>query len=291
MASLNHHTPVVTTPSPPLWLGLVVGNTRLHWLACRGNTALAQWHTRHLASGDRDRLLSSGFAPTQWLPLLEGPEPPPPSPLGHPPLYGLSVVPTQADLWQGYPGWRLLTLGDIPLGQTYPSLGCDRALNLWAAGEGYGWPLVVIDGGTALTLTAGVAGNLLGGVILPGVRLWVQALGQGTAQLPQGLALDGLPQTLAQRWPRDTPGAIASGLAHGLRATLQDYLQAWQATYPQGQVVVTGGDGPLLCGLLGAVAHGAGQPLRIPGLALPVHLCPTLPWDGLRALVGSGLCQ
>ena len=75
---------------------------------------------------------------------------------------------------------EFIGLEDIPLEGLYPSLGVDRALALWGAGATWGFPCLVIDGGTALTLTGGNGdGFLVGGAILPGLRLQLQSLGRG----------------------------------------------------------------------------------------------------------------
>lgn len=66
-----------------------------------------------------------------------------------------------------------------------------------------GWPVLVVDCGSALTFTAADArGTLAGGAILPGVRLQLAVLGTRTAQLPSDIVLpDELPprQGLAAR--------------------------------------------------------------------------------------------
>lgn len=58
-----------------------------------------------------------------------------------------------------------------------------------------GWPVLVVDCGSALTFTAADAGGkLAGGAILPGVRLQLAVLGTRTAQLPSDVVLpDELP--------------------------------------------------------------------------------------------------
>jgi len=104
--------------------------------------------------------------------------------------------PQQTELWLAPVGsaplppaspWvHRLELSQVPLRDPYPGLGLDRALALWAAGIHYGWPCLVIDAGTALTLTgADSEGSLVGGAILPGLGLQAQALADHTALLPK----------------------------------------------------------------------------------------------------------
>ncbi len=113
-----------------------------------------------------------------------------------------------------------------------------------------GWPVLVIDGGTALTLTAGSQASLWGGAILPGLRLQTNALTQGTAALAEAVEITQaeLWETVAlpQRWATNTVGAIASGLTYGILSTLTDYLNDWWQQFPTGNVIFTGGDGSVL---------------------------------------------
>ena len=65
-------------------------------------------------------------------------------------------------------------------------LGSDLVVGAVAALAEYNAPMVVIDFGTATTLTV-INGkkDLLGGMILPGVRLSLKSLSSGTSQLPE----------------------------------------------------------------------------------------------------------
>lgn len=65
-------------------------------------------------------------------------------------------------------------------------LGSDLVVGAVAALAEYSAPMVVIDFGTATTLTV-INSNkdLLGGMILPGVRLSLKSLSSGTSQLPE----------------------------------------------------------------------------------------------------------
>jgi len=110
-----------------------------------------------------------------------------------------SVVPRLTPTYQGmaqkYFGVEALIVSHklkLPITIAYddPSeVGADRLVNGIAAWEAYGrargMPLVVVDFGTATTFTAITrAGEFLGGNIIPGVRLSLEALVERTAKLP-----------------------------------------------------------------------------------------------------------
>ena len=96
---------------------------------------------------------------------------------------------------------------------------------------------------SALTIT-GIDDHrrLIGGAILPGLRLQLCSLASGTAALP---AIE-LPQQLPPRWSNHTSGAISSGILHTVSAGIRDFIRDWQHLYPDSQIVFTGGDGELL---------------------------------------------
>jgi type III pantothenate kinase len=120
-----------------------------------------------------------------------------------PELWVASVVPAQTQLWLQYPNSNLVRLADVPLQNLYPTFGLDRAIALCGAGMTYGWPTLVLDGGTALTLTgADAEATFIGGAILPGLGLQLRSLHEGTAGLP----LTELPAQLPEQWAKDTTG-------------------------------------------------------------------------------------
>lgn len=188
-----------------------------------------------------------------------------------------SVVPAQTAYFQIYPLVRLITLEQIPLSATYPSLGVDRAVALWGAGECYGWPVLVIDAGTALTFTSADQNRcLIGGAILPGLRLQGQSLEEYTAELPQ---VD-FPAQLPCRWARNTSAAIHSGIVYTLLAGIREFIQSWRQRFPQSPVVITGGDCERLCDYLQASEAGAQE---VPSVIVD----PQLIFKGMASLRGS----
>ncbi|OKH19936.1 pantothenate kinase [[Limnothrix rosea] IAM M-220] len=199
---------------------LMIGNSRYHWATIINGKIKQVWHCDH----------------NEPLPKLENA------------LVFASVVPSQSDrLKQSFPNAHEITLADIPLKNLYSTLGIDRALAMYGAGEAYGYPCLVIDGGTALTFS-GVDGDrrFVGGAILPGLKLQFQMLSQGTAALPK---ID-LPEQLPTRWAQDTQGAIASGILHTVTAGLKSFIDDWLIKYPASSIVITGGNGKFLLHLI-----------------------------------------
>ena len=150
-----------------------------------------------------------------------------------------SVVPHIITSWHRLPQTQIVTTSDVPLQGLYMSMGVDRALAAFGAGETYGYPVLVIDAGTALTLT-GINANkiLVGGAIVAGLRSQFSSLHQNTSALPD----IPIPETLPSRWANDTTGAMQSGVAQILLVGLQAYIDDWRSQFPNSQVILTGGD-------------------------------------------------
>jgi type III pantothenate kinase len=231
------------------WLALIIGNSRLHWALFEGEALRYSWHTPHLNLAQAARLPPAELLAAAWQDCV--PQPVAARPAAGLPLWAASVVPAQLLPWRDYPALQVLEAAQIPLGNQYPGLGIDRALALVGAGCRYGWPVLVVDSGTALTLTAGANQRFWGGAILPGTALQLRALAQGTAALPTiELPVQGLPP----RWADSTAGAIASGILYPQLAGLADYLTDWRRQFDDAPVVFTGGDGQRL---LAALAQAA----------------------------------
>ncbi|MEM7795249.1 MAG: pantothenate kinase [Cyanobacteria bacterium P01_C01_bin.118] len=216
------------------WLALVIGNTRWHW-AWFDNQALKHvWHTAHISpqtpSDVNIRSLFDEQAPPQLLTVsLEALE-----------IWTVSVVPTQTRHLE------LLTqvrwINHFPLNGVYPTMGLDRMASLWGAGYTYGWPVLVIDAGTAITLTAGESETFLGGAILLGLQSHFTALNQYTASLPSV----NFPPDLPSLWAHDTVNAIQSGVLNTLLAGVHHFIQSCLKQYPTTTILFTGGDGHYL---------------------------------------------
>jgi type III pantothenate kinase len=260
-----------------VWLALVVGNSRFHWGLFEANRLVQRWDTPHGSASQLRQLQEQGFSeevlnslgiqpPPDWLEIA----------LTHPELWVASVVESALEGLAPYPKLTVVEQQHIPLGGLYETMGIDRVLTLLGAGAIYGWPVLVVDWGTALTLTAGAqeaaiaGGAFIGGAILPGLGLQFRALHDYTDQLPwidhRGLAWP-------DRWATTTEGAMASGILHNHLAGIQDFLADWWQRYPNGQVIFTGGDG---------VAMAAYIRQHRPSLAGAIQTDPDLMFWGLR---------
>jgi type III pantothenate kinase len=127
------------------------------------------------------------------------------------------------------------------------TLGIDRWLAMIAARRRARGSLVVVGCGTAVTIDAvDAAGRHLGGLILPGDRLMLEALAAGTRQIglvpragepPDGLELLG----------RSTEEAVAHGSRLALAAAIDRAVRVLAEALPVApQLFLSGGDAMLL---------------------------------------------
>ena len=120
-------------------------------------------------------------------------------------------------------------------------VGSDRIANAIAGTQMYpNENLLILDLGTATTVDAISAGrDYLGGVIIPGLRMSMQALDQGTARL-SSVEIRKAESTLG----RSTAASIQSGLYHGHLGALNEIMagvcrDAFDGQRPR--VLATGG--------------------------------------------------
>ncbi|MBD2328870.1 pantothenate kinase [Alkalinema sp. FACHB-956] len=254
----------IENPDRRAWLALAIGNSRLHWAWFQAGELQQVWDTSHLNLQEIQHLVSHGFNFQEWAGQIDLDVSPSiqssisdSADQNNLELWLTSVVPQQTDDWQKcYPIYSI-ERSQIPIPGLYSTLGIDRIVALWAAMEIYGSPVLVIDGGTALTLTgATVDRTFAGGAILPGLQLQFRSLGQSTAALPK---LDAVQAALPTRWAHNTPDAIQSGILYTVLAGLESAIQDWDrqhstqgncATQSHCAICLTGGDGAVLANLL-----------------------------------------
>ena len=117
-------------------------------------------------------------------------------------------------------------------------VGSDLIVAAVAAIQEYGAPLLLVEMGTATTITAvDASGTFLGGCICPGVKISMEALTGRTAQLP-GISLEE-PQRAIGRNTRD---CMRSGIMFGAAAMLDGLLDRMEAELGVPvKVIATGG--------------------------------------------------
>ena len=102
------------------------------------------------------------------------------------------------------------------------SVGADRIVNAVGAGRHYGFPAIIVDIGTATTVEAVDAdGNYLGGAILTGLYVALDALVSRTAKLPSVDLEAGAPRVIAT----NTPDSIRSGFIYGYAGALDALIR------------------------------------------------------------------
>lgn len=116
--------------------------------------------------------------------------------------------------------------------------GGDLIVGAVAALDQYKPPLLIIDMGTATTITAiDAKGNFLGGSIFPGVKISSEALSGKTAQLP-AISLEAPQKAIG----RNTVDCMRSGLMMGTAAMLDGMiLRMEEELGAPATVVATGG--------------------------------------------------
>ncbi len=117
-------------------------------------------------------------------------------------------------------------------------LGSDLVVDAVAALAEYKPPLIILDLGTASTMSVvGPNGDYLGGVIIPGVRLSLDALASRASQL-QNISLEAPPHVIGT----NTIDCMKSGLVFGQAAMFDGMIDRIEAELGQeATVVATGG--------------------------------------------------
>lgn len=125
-------------------------------------------------------------------------------------------------------------------------VGIDRLVNLEAACVEFGAPAIVVDSGTATTISVLEPGGIFtGGAILPGLALLNDALGARAAQL---FAVDLVEPEHAIG--RDTREALQSGLVLGYGEMVRGLVERMRGEMGdagrEARVIVTGGNAAIL---------------------------------------------
>ena len=122
-------------------------------------------------------------------------------------------------------------------------LGSDLVVDAVAGIADYPLPLIIIDMGTATTMSAiDAAGNYLGGVIIPGVRVALDSMVSRTAQLPR-ISFEAPKKAIG----KNTIECMKSGSVFGSASMLDGMIDRLEEELGQdATVVATGGIAPFI---------------------------------------------
>jgi type III pantothenate kinase len=168
-------------------LAVDVGNTQTHFGAFAGDELVEHWRFATVRQSTSDEL---GAALLNLLELRK---------LDFDAVEASivsSTVPALGPEWcqmaATYLGHEMLAVGPgirtgMPIRYDNPrEIGADRLVNAVAAHEHLGGPCIVVDFGTAITFDpVSAAGEYLGGIIMPGVEISLEALTERAAALPK----------------------------------------------------------------------------------------------------------
>jgi type III pantothenate kinase len=166
-----------------------------------------------------------------------------------------SVVPTQQQAWQEF-SHRYLNCPPLLVNESSlqtgikiatdnpAEVGADRIVNAVAAFEQYRKSCIVVDFGTAITFDCiSAMGEYLGGAIMPGMSISIDALASRTAKLPR-IDTSIPPQKAIGT---NTVDAIKSGLLFGYGAMVDGLIKKLSAEFTDSpKVIATGGLSQLL---------------------------------------------
>ncbi len=175
-----------------------------------------------------------------------------------------SVVPTQQLAWQEF---SVKYVDCSPLLINTPALqsnitvaidnpsevGADRIVNAEAAFARFNNTVIVVDFGTAITFDCiSSRGEYLGGAIMPGMSISLDALASRTAKLPRiDITMPPLKAIGA-----NTVDAIKSGLLFGYGAMVDGLIEKLSAEFTDPpQIIATGGMAELLSGYSESIQH------------------------------------
>jgi type III pantothenate kinase len=126
--------------------------------------------------------------------------------------------------------------------QTPETLGMDRLAAIAGAYNKYrDRNVLVIDAGTAITYDLLINGVYSGGAISPGVDIRFRALASFTGRLPM------VERNEDTDFPaRNTISGINCGVVNGIVFEINEYIRNFKKIYPDGLVIMTGGDSDYL---------------------------------------------
>ncbi len=203
-------------------LAVDVGNTQTHFGTFRGDEIVESWRFATITESTADEI----GAVLRNLLELRG--------IGLADISASivsSTVPVLAPQWlamsERYLGHEMLNVGPglktgMALRYDNPrEIGADRLANAVAIRERFGGPAICVDFGTSVNFDiVGADGDFLGGILVPGVEISLQALTSRGARLPQ---VDLLPPRAVIG--KSTVDAIRSGVIYGFAGAIDGILR------------------------------------------------------------------
>jgi len=146
------------------------------------------------------------------------------------------------------PRHPIVVSASLPTGLSFgvekpEEIGSDRIANMVAASEIFGSPVIVVDFGTATTISALKDRKFLGGAILPGITLMSSSLRKGTAKLPLVSTFSENPDIPLRAMGKNTIMNILSGIIYGTAGAVERLI--WEMEQGEScrfKVVITGGN-------------------------------------------------
>jgi type III pantothenate kinase len=130
-------------------------------------------------------------------------------------------------------------------------VGADRIADATAAYDLYGGPTIVVDFGTATTIEAiNDKGEYLGGAIMPGIEISLDALFERAAALRRVELVE--PRSVVGK---NTIESIQSGILFGQAAMVDGMCRRFESEIGEATVVATGGLSGLIAPYSSAIHH------------------------------------
>jgi type III pantothenate kinase len=225
-------------------LAIDVGNTQATLGCFRGSELVKTWRvsTHPVSTGDEFRVKLATLARESGI-----------DPAEIDAVAVSSVVPTfTATLRSAFPADKIRIIDhrgpfSFRIAASVPptQVGADRLVNAEAAVRDYGAPAIIVDSGTATTLCAvSPAREYMGGAIMPGLELSVDALAKKAAKLFT-VELIAPERAIGT----NTQDAIRSGVLYGYAEMIDGMVRRFKQELGPAKVIATGGVSTLLKGL------------------------------------------
>ncbi|MBL7156673.1 MAG: type III pantothenate kinase [Candidatus Omnitrophica bacterium] len=168
-------------------------------------------------------------------------------------IYMVSVVPgltkgIKKKLKRSFKNAKIFVIGSnlkVPIKCEYKKreIGQDRLITAFAAKSLYGLPILIIDFGTAVTFdVVSKKSAYLGGLIVPGIKMSLDSLSEGTALLPKTYL-----KKTRSLIGKNTTTSIRGGMIYGYSALCEGLIAQFRNKLGRNiKIVATGGDAPLI---------------------------------------------